>query len=194
MSNDPRADEVLEYWFGARGGDEWGKFRQQWFRGGKQVDDEIRTRFAALHAQARRGELDDWQRSAEGSLALVIVLDQFSRNIGRDSADAFAADAKALGLAKQAVAAGFDQAVLPVQRWFFYLPFEHAEDIADQRRSLELFSALPDDEGKKMGVDYAKQHLEIIERFGRFPHRNEMLGRDSTPEETKWLAEGGARF
>jgi uncharacterized protein (DUF924 family) len=194
MSNDPRAEEVLEYWFGARGGEEWGKFRPQWFRGGKQADDDIRTRFAELHAEASRGELDDWLQSAEGSLALIIVLDQFSRNLHRGTAGAFAADAKALALAKRAIALGFDQAVLPVQRWFFYLPFEHAEDVEEQRRAVELFSALPDDEGKQMGVDYAKQHLDIIERFGRFPHRNAMLGRDATPEEAKWLAEGGATF
>jgi uncharacterized protein (DUF924 family) len=194
MSNDPHADEVLEYWFGARNGDEWGKFRKQWFGGGPAVDDEIRARFGELHTRACAGELDDWQRSAEGSLALLIVLDQFSRNLHRGTASAFAADPKALATAKAATAAGFDQAVLPIQRWFFYLPFEHSEALADQQRSLALFEALPEDGGRKIGVDYARQHLEIVERFGRFPHRNEMLGRASTPEETAWLAAGGTRF
>lgn len=194
MSNDPQANEVLDYWFGPRDGAEWGKMRKLWFTGGKQADDEIRERFAGLHARAVAGELDDWQTSAEGSLALVIVLDQFSRNLHRGTKDAFAADAKGLALAKKAIDAGFDRAVLPVQRWFFYLPFEHTEDLAEQRRAVELFGALPDDEAKTVGLDYAKQHADVIERFGRFPHRNEMLGRESTPEEAKWLAEGGVRF
>jgi uncharacterized protein (DUF924 family) len=194
MSNDPHAEDVLEYWFGPRGSDEWGTLRKLWFTGGKQADEEIRSRFAELHARALRGELDDWQQSAEGCLALVIVLDQFSRNLHRGTADAFAADAKALALAKRAIDQGFDQAVLPVQRWFFYLPFEHAEDLDDQQRAVELFSALPEHEGRAIGVDYARQHLEIIERFGRFPHRNEMLGRESTAEEAQWLAAGGTRF
>lgn len=191
---DPRAEDVLLYWFGARDSEQFGQMRMSWFRGGPEADTEIRERFAGLHTHATQGALDDWRDTADGCLALVIVLDQFSRNLHRGTAGAFAADPKALGLAQQAIERGFDAQVLPVQRWFFYLPFEHAEDLDAQRRSVELFSALPDEPSRKVGVDYAKEHLDVIERFGRFPHRNPMLGRTSTPEELAWLAGGGARF
>lgn len=191
---DPRAAEVLEFWFGARDGDEWGTLRKLWFAGGPAVDDEIRSRFAALHAIALAGELDQWHASAEGCLALLLVLDQFSRNLHRGTAAAFSADAKALALARQGLERRFDAQVLAVQRWFYYLPFEHSENLDDQRRAVALFSALPEEPSRAMGVDYARKHLEVIEQFGRFPHRNAMLGRESTPEEARWLAEGGARF
>ena len=194
MSNDPSADEVLEYWFGPADGPEWGKLRRLWFGGGAAVDDEIRARFGELHERACEGEFDDWQQRPQGCLALVLVLDQFSRNLHRGTARAFGADAKALALARVAIERGWDRDLDPVQRWFFYLPFEHSENLDDQRRALALFESLPDDDNRKLGVDYARQHLEIIERFGRFPHRNEMLGRVSSPEEVKWLAAGGTRF
>lgn len=191
---DADADAVLQYWFGPRDGDEWGKLRRIWFGGGTAVDDEIRSRFGALHVRACAGALDDWQRTADGCLALLIVLDQFSRNLHRGTAKAFAADDKAREIARVAVDRGLDKRVLPVQRWFFYLPFEHAENVDDQRRAVALFAALPEDQSREIAVDYAHKHHDIIERFGRFPHRNEMLGRESTAEETTWLAEGGARF
>lgn len=191
---DPRAREVLEYWFGPEGSAEHGQLRMQWFRGGAEVDAEIRARFGELHALAARGELDGWQHTTDGCLALVLVLDQFSRNLHRGTAAAFACDPKALALAERAIERGFDAEVLPVQRWFFYLPFEHAEDLAAQHRAVELFSALPDEPSRKIGVDYAKEHRDVIEKFGRFPHRNEMLGRVSTPAEIAWLEGGGARF
>lgn len=191
---DADADAVLQYWFGPRGGDEWGKLRRMWFGGGTAVDDEIRARFGELHARACAGAADDWQRSADGCLALLIVLDQFSRNLHRGTAGAFAADDKARQIARAAVDRGQDRRVLPIQRWFFYLPFEHAENVDDQRLAVALFSTLPADPSREMAVDYARKHLEIIERFGRFPHRNAMLDRESTAEETKWLAEGGTRF
>jgi len=191
---DPRADAVLQYWFGPRDSDQWGTMRSLWFAGGEAADTEIRTRFGALHGPACAGELDGWTTSAEGSLALLLVLDQFSRNLHRGSARAFEADAKAVAIANEAIARGFDEQVLPLQRWFFYLPFEHAEDLDAQRRAVALFSALPDDADRQMGVDYAKRHLAVIERFGRFPHRNARLGRSSTADEAQWLAEGGENF
>lgn len=194
MAKDPRADELLDYWFGPKGGPEWGKLRKLWFGGGPEVDEECRTRFGNLHVEADAGDLDAWRDSPEDCLALVILLDQFSRNLYRGTWKAFASDAKALALAQHAIAKGWDQQFEPVQRWFFYLPFEHAEDLRAQHRALELFSALPDDENRKIAVDFAQKHLDVIAKFGRFPHRNEMLGRPSTPEETKYLAEGGARF
>lgn len=194
MANDPRADELLDYWFGPKDGPEWGKLRKLWFGGGPAVDEECRTRFGDLHVQADAGDLDAWRDWPEDCLALVILLDQFSRNLYRGTWKAFASDAKALALAEHAIKRGWDQQFEPVQRWFLYLPFEHAENLAAQHRALALFSALPDDDNRKIAVDYAQKHLDVIEKFGRFPHRNEMLGRPSTPEETKYLAEGGTRF
>lgn len=191
---DPRADAVLQYWFGTRGSDQWGAMRPLWFAGGEAADTEIRDRFGALYDEAYSGALDDWAASAEGSLALLLVLDQFSRNLHRGSARAFDADAKALAIASDAIDRGFDQQVLPIMRWFFYLPFEHAEDLDAQRRAVALFSALPDDADRQMGLDYAKRHLAVIERFGRFPHRNARLGRPSSAEEAAWLADGGENF
>lgn len=191
---DRDAAAVLDYWFGPKDGDEFGKLRKIWFGGGPQVDEEIRARFGALHVRACAGELAAWAETADGSLALIVVLDQFSRNLHRGTAGAFAVDAMARGIASRAIDRDFDEQVLPVQRWFFYLPFEHAESLADQRRAVALFEALPAEPSRDMGVEYAKKHLAVIEKFGRFPHRNEMLGRESTPEETRWLADGGARF
>lgn len=191
---DPRADAVLQYWFGPRGSDQWGAMRSLWFAGGEAADTEIRARFGALHEEACAGALAHWAASPEGSLALLLVLDQFSRNLHRGSARAFEADAKAVAIASDAIDRGFDQQVLPLMRWFFYLPFEHAEDLGAQQRAVALFSALPDDADRKMGVDYAKRHMAVIERFGRFPHRNARLGRPSTAEESAWLADGGENF
>jgi uncharacterized protein (DUF924 family) len=191
---DPHASQVLDYWFGPADGPEAGTMRKIWFAGGQAVDDAVRKQFAALHERAVAGELDAWKHDALGCLALVIVLDQFSRNLHRGTARAFAADPKALALATWAVEQGFDRVVGPMQRWFFYLPFEHAEDLAHQQRCIALFEQLPPEGQREMAVDYARKHLEIIERFGRFPHRNEMLGRPSTAEEAQWLADGGTRF
>lgn len=191
---DRDACAVLDYWFGPRDGEEWGKLRKIWFGGGPQVDDEVRSRFGALHVRACAGELTGWDQTPDGSLALILVLDQFSRNLHRGTAGAFAADAKAREIASGAIDRNFDEQVLPIQRWFFYLPFEHAESHADQRRAVALFEALPAEPSRDMGVEYAKKHLEVIENFGRFPHRNEMLGRESTLEEARWLADGGVRF
>jgi uncharacterized protein (DUF924 family) len=191
---DPRAQEVLEYWFGPSDAPEYGQLRMQWFRGSESVDAELRARFGELHALAARGELDDWQHTALGALALLLVLDQLSRNLCRGTADAFACDPKALALAERAIERGFDAEVLPVQRWFFYLPFEHAEDLAAQQRAVALFTALPDDPSRKIGLDYAIEHRDVIAKFGRFPHRNAVLGRVSTPAEIAWLEAGGARF
>ncbi len=188
------AAAVLDYWFGPKDGAEWGQLRKIWFGGGPEVDTEIRERFAALHVRACAGELASWEQTPDGALALVIVLDQFSRNLHRGTAAAFAADATARGVASRAIERDFDEQVVPVQRWFFYLPFEHSESLADQRRAVTLFEALPADSTRDVGVDYARKHLEVIEKFGRFPHRNEMVGRESTPEEARWLADGGVRF
>jgi uncharacterized protein (DUF924 family) len=161
-----------------------------WFAPEPGLDDTIRTRFLGTYEQAASGALDGWAESAEGALALVVVLDQFPRNMFRGQARAFAADDKALAIAEDAVARRLDQALPALWRTFLYLPFEHAEDRATQERSVALFRSLGDAETLR----YAEAHRDIVARFGRFPHRNAILGRDSTPEEAAWLAAGGETF
>ena len=159
----------------------------KWFRGGEAFDAECRTRWLDAHLAAARREFDDWLDDAEGALALVLLLDQIPRNVFRKSGHAFATDPLALHYAGRAIDAGFDAQVDPSLRFFFYLPFEHSEAIADQDRAVELFTAL----GNTDLLGYANAHRDVIVRFGRFPHRNRALGRDSTPEEQAWLEAGG---
>jgi uncharacterized protein (DUF924 family) len=181
-------EDVLSFWFA---GDPSRK-RTIWF----EKDDAFDTScgaFAAALAQAKAGALDDWATTPRGALALVILLDQFSRNLHRGSPVAFAADAKARAVAGAAITTGFDRTVGPIERMFFYLPFEHSEDPADQEDSVRLFETLRDALGAET-IDYAHRHRDVIRRFGRFPHRNAALGRTSTPEEEAYLAEPGAGF
>jgi uncharacterized protein (DUF924 family) len=159
---------------------------EQWFAKDAAFDAEVRNRFLPAHEAAASGALDGWTMEAEGALALQILLDQVPRNAFRDSARMFATDAKARALADAALALGHDQAIDPALRLFFYLPFEHSENLADQQRAVALITPL----GGEL-LRYALIHLEVIERFGRFPHRNAVLGRTSTPEELAFLAEGG---
>lgn len=187
------AREVLEFWFSDRA-------RPLWFEKNLDFDNEIRVRFAATLEMAAAGTLDDWQGDPDSCLALVIVLDQFSRNLHRGSPRAFACDGKARATADLAVNRGFDQRVALDRRTFFYLPFEHSEDMAGQRRSVQLFQGWAEahdgsarDEALRQ-MEFVHRHLEIIERFGRFPHRNECLGRDSTPEEIEFLREPRSSF
>lgn len=159
----------------------------KWFRGGDAFDAECRERFTAAHHAAARREFDDWSSSAEGALGLLLLLDQIPRNLFRDSGHAFATDGLARHFARRALDAGHDAAFEPALRAFFYLPFEHSEALADQDHSVALFAALGDANYR----DYAVAHRDVIARFGRFPHRNAALGRDSTPEERAWLDAGG---
>jgi uncharacterized protein (DUF924 family) len=172
-------NEILTFWFGS-GDDE---VRDIWFKKDDTFDQEIRERFGTARQTAAAGGHDDWANTADGALALVILLDQFSRNLCRGSADAFATDEKSLSIAKAAIDNGFDLAQHPIRRGFFYLPFEHSENLAEQVRSIELFTAL----GNEHTLKYAVEHHDIIERFGRFPHRNAVLGRESTAEEQAFL-------
>ena len=181
---------VLEFWFG----EVPGVSRQQWFKKDTAFDAEIRERFGALLERAGRRELEDWRQAPESMLALVVVLDQFSRNLFRNDARAFANDARALECAHQAIARGDESVLKPVQRQFLYLPFEHSEDLADQERGVELMRGLdayPETQGL---VTWAEKHREIVRRFGRFPHRNAALGRASTPEEAEFLKQPGSGF
>lgn len=181
--------EVLDFWFGAPGSRERGRSRKAWFQKSEAFDADVRRRFLATWEQAARGELDRWQETPLASLALVVVLDQFPRNMFRGTARAFSSDSHALAAARGAIARGFDLLLSPIERWFIYMPFEHAEDLAAQRRSLALFEALDPADMK-----YAKRHYEIIARFGRFPHRNAILGRESTAEEAEFLRQPGSSF
>ena len=162
---------------------------QLWFRGGEAVDQEIRERFGDDVQRARGGELDGWAETSRGRLALIILLDQFSRNLYRGSAEAFAEDARALKLAVDGLDSGQDKALSSIEQLFFVLPLEHAEDLVMQDRALAYFEAwvkaVPAQlQGMGQGVcDYARQHRAVVARFGRFPTRNQALGRSSTPEE-----------
>jgi uncharacterized protein (DUF924 family) len=180
-----RADEILEFWFGA--GSDPARERP-WFAQDDGFDRACRIGFLADHERAAAGELDSWKAEPSSTLALILLLDQFPRNIFRGSPRAFATDPEALATAKHAIACGFDLALPPVQRPFIYLPFQHSENLDDQQESLRLFRKLGAEHPATAGyVEYAEHHLEVIRRFGRFPHRNAVLGRASTPEEAEHL-------
>ncbi|MGH6992845.1 MAG: DUF924 family protein [Caulobacteraceae bacterium] len=162
---------------------------KRWFTKDGAFDEEIRTRFEELHHAAARRELHAWGETAEGSLALVLLLDQVPRNIYRGSAHAFATDPLARALSRSAVGAGFDKQIPASLRTFFYLPFSHSESLADQNFGMPLWNALGSETGAEQ--KWAFVHRDIIVRFGRFPHRNPALGRETSPEEQAFLDEGG---
>ncbi|TAM00523.1 MAG: DUF924 domain-containing protein [Paraburkholderia sp.] len=189
------ARDVLDFWFGEPGSPEYGTARKMWFRKDDAFDAQLRERFGALLDAACAGELDAWGASTEGALALVIVLDQFSRNCYRGTPRAFAADEHALALARRLVASGADRTLPTVfHRVFAYLPFEHAESMEAQRDSLRLFGELAPDPDGEGYYDYAVRHADVIARFGRFPHRNAVLGRASSDAELAFLREPGSSF
>ena len=194
---DARAQQVLDFWFGAPGSAERGQTRALWFTKRDDTDALIRTRFGALIDAALRGELDAWARVDEdpphGALALIVLLDQFTRNAFRDTARAFAGDAQALAVATALVEAGLDRSLTLLERQFVYLPFEHAESLPLQQHAVTLFTQLAAD-GLAEPLDWAIKHRDVIARFGRFPHRNQQLGRASTPAEVSFLTQPGARF
>ena len=159
----------------------------KWYEKNATFDQQIRERFLATHEAAARGELSDWENSAEGALALLILLDQFPRNMFRGSARAFATDPLARAITTRSIDKGLEHAVPENMRNFFYLPFQHSEALADQERSLALYRAAGDNDNMK----WADIHADIIRRFGRFPHRNAVLGRKTTPEEQAFLDGGG---
>lgn len=174
---------VLDFWFAET-------TKAKWWVKEPAFDESVRRTLGPLHERAAAGELDGWQETPDGALALVILLDQVPRNIFRDSARAFATDARARGAAAAAVDRGMDQRMDAERRTFLYMPFEHSEELADQDRACALFAALGDPELSK----YAEAHRRIIRRFGRFPHRNRILGRASTPEEEEFLTQPGSSF
>jgi uncharacterized protein (DUF924 family) len=192
------AQAVLDFWFGPAGSPERERAREVWWRKDAAFDAEIGSRFGALIDAAIDGGLRDWDATDEGALARVIVLDQFTRNIHRGTARAFAGDAHALEAARAMVAGGHDRTLRPRWRAFAYMPFEHAEELAAQDEAVRLFAALESESpaGELAGdmLDYALRHRAIVARFGRFPHRNAALGRASTAEEIEFLKEPGSSF
>ncbi|MEP6943175.1 MAG: DUF924 family protein [Betaproteobacteria bacterium] len=186
-------DDVLDFWFGARRSPDYGTTRDAWFRKEPAFDSELRMRFGAGVDAALAGAFDSW-RAPRPMLARVLLLDQFTRNAYRGTPRSFAGDALALALARRAIAAGTDMQLLPVERWFLYMPCEHAETMAAQDESVALFTRLAEETGVDEPLSWAKRHADVIRRFGRFPHRNEILGRASTPEEVDFLASPGSRF
>lgn len=185
----------LDFWFLPTEATGYGAPRPVWFRKSDEFDRSIAERFGAWIERALDGELSDWDAVPEGALARILLLDQFPRNVYRDTPRAFAGDALALRAAEAMLVRGDDRRLMPVQRVFAYLPFEHAEDLPAQARAVALFEALaaawPEGAGY---LDYARRHRDVIQRFGRFPHRNVLLGRVSTPEELAFLAQPGSRF
>jgi uncharacterized protein (DUF924 family) len=181
---------VLDFWFGPKRGE----LRKAWFDKNPDFDAECRAILGPLVARAAKGELDAWLDTEDGSLALIVLLDQAPRNLHRGTPRAFATDVAALKAARTTIAKGFDRALGGVERVFVYLPFEHAEDLAAQDEACALMRTLPEAAWKAEVVDYADKHRAVIARFGRFPHRNAVLGRDSTEAEKTYLAQPGAGF
>jgi uncharacterized protein (DUF924 family) len=190
-----QAQEVLDFWFTPDPGQPADAMRTAWFKKDAAFDAKIRDRFGALIDQAIGGGLPDWdQQGPAGALARILLLDQFTRNAYRGTARAFAGDQRALATAEEAVARGFDRELTPRERWFMYMPFEHAESIPAQHRSIELFAALAQEMQDDDALAWARKHAEVVFKFGRYPHRNAILGRTSTPEEEAYLRTPGAGF
>jgi len=185
-----RAQALLDAWFGPPGDPGREQQREIWFKSTAEFDASLRRAFLADYEAAAAGSLASWEALPQGSLALVLLLDQIPRNIFRGTPRAYGTDAAARAAADRALERGFDRLVPLVWRRFFYMPFHHSESIADQRRSLALFEALPRAPGRTGSLRrYGRRYIEVIELFGRFPHRNKILGRQSTPAEIDFLAE-----
>lgn len=198
----PQVQEILEYWFGPlQMGEVYPKEKAKlWFGGGEEIDKEIRHRFEEQVIAATKNELEPWKETPRGRLALIILVDQFTRNIYRGTPKAFAYDSIAQELTLEGLIQEHDQALLPIERVFFYLPLEHSEDIELQEMSVQKFHAIlpsvpPEQASHFISFeDYARRHYEIIAKFGRFPHRNEILSRKSTPEEIEFLRDPKSSF
>lgn len=186
--------EILEFWYTPETQPTaelpFGRHRMEWFRSPPEFDKQIEDLFQQTYEAAARGDLDGWAATPMGALALVIILDQFPRNIFRGTADAFATDGAALRVAQATIAKGDDAVLTGVEKLFLYMPFQHSEDIGVQRRSLELYR----DIGDEQCWESAQRHYEIIERFGRFPHRNQTLERTSTADEAAFLEGPNSSF
>ncbi len=195
---------ILDFWFGSLIENEIPSeaYRNRWWMKDSENDREIRNQFSDSLELAKIGGLDHWKTNADGTLALILLLDQFSRNIFRDTSEAFSQDHKAIETCLDGINQRFDNELHPIQRVFFYMPLMHSEDLGMQEKSIECFSNLkelfstPQSIAKSVSgsFEYAMKHYEIIKKFGRYPHRNTILGRESTPEEVKFLTEPGSSF
>lgn len=184
-----RAKALLDFWFGPSGDPGREQHREIWFKSTEAFDAALREAFLADYEAAAAGRLHSWEAAPESALALLLLLDQIPRNIFRGAPRAYATDAAARAVADRALANGFDRLVPPAWRLFFYMPLHHSEYLDDQRRSRALFDALPRNPDRRASLRrYGLPYVEVIERFGRFPHRNAILGRESTPEEIGFLA------
>ena len=192
-ANLPLRDEILDFWFGPPGAPGFGEARAEWFRKDPAFDAGLRERFGTAVESALAGAFAEWT-DPRGALARLLLLDQFTRNSYRDSPRAYAGDARALEIAQQVVARGDDSFLVPVERWFVYIPFEHAESMPAQQQSVALFARLATETGIAQQLVSAQRHAAVIERFGRFPHRNAILGRTSTAQEIAFLATPGSGF
>jgi uncharacterized protein (DUF924 family) len=184
-----RAQALVDFWFGPPGDPERERHRDIWFKSTPEHDDRLRQLFLPDYELAMAGALAGWEAAPDGALALLLLLDQIPRNIFRDTPRAYTTDPMARDAADRALALGFDMQVPPAWRLFFYLPFHHSEEIADHRRARALSERLPGRPDRGANRRYGRPYLDVIERFGRFPHRNAILGRPSTPEETAFLDE-----
>jgi uncharacterized protein (DUF924 family) len=190
-----RVDDVLNFWFGPPSEPAHIRPRALWFERDEAFDAECTRRFQEAYEQAAAGALDSWRDEPRGALALLLLLDQLPRNVFRGSPRAYATDERAREVARQALARGLDVPLPPVWRWFFYLPFMHSEDLQDQRRSVALIEPLTwENADSAITYESARRHHDIVARFGRFPHRNAALGRESTPEEVTFLQEPDSAF
>ena len=189
-----RVNEILDFWFGHREEPNYGQRRKAWFVKDPAFDREIASRFKSDYEQAASSQLQHWRENAQSCLALIILLDQFPRNLFRGNKRTYATDEQALSLTRYALERGYDCELIPVQRWFIYFPLGHSESLSDQLQVVELARNLGDDPDSLFITSAAKKHLEVIQRFGRFPHRNQILGRKSTPEEEAFLMTPGSSF
>lgn len=194
MTVETLVEDILEFWFGIPGYDYFDAPRDLWWEKDPRLDETIRSRYFVHHQRAVTGRLDDMAQTADGSLSLILLIDQFSRNMFRGRPESYAGDERARTLAHAALSAGFDQTVSPIRRLFFYLPFEHSETMADQDLSVSLFEKLHETMKWDQSMATVLRHREIIARFGRFPHRNLVLNRRSTPEEINFLKEDHSSF
>ena len=183
MSKSTTPEDILNFWFSER-------VKPLWFKKSADFDREIEQRFFDTYQLAKTGELDDWRDRSKNILALIIVLDQFPRNMFRNTPQAFATDNRAVELTKYAVSNNYQQNLSPEERTFLYMPLMHSENKKDQEKCVALFTKL----GREDNLKFAIKHKEIIDRFDRFPHRNEILGRESTPEEKEFLTQPGSSF
>ncbi len=185
---------IYEFWFGTPDSNDHGSVRKIWFGGGPSLDREIRDRFLDLYERAVAGEFASWKSQARSWVSLVVLLDQFPRNMFRGDQRSFVADPLALEYARELVDSPLHDELITVEKVFGYLPFEHSENLDDQKKCIALFRALEPHDVKDEWIDFAIQHRDIVREFGRFPHRNALLGRPNTPAEEAWLASSDQRF